>query len=151
MIIEGRKEIWDFQLQMKKALGIDLGEARVGVAISDDLGMLAHPLETIPARSNDYLERIVSIAADRQVESIIVGMPRNMDGSYGPAATKAREFIEKLKSRTPCRVIAWDERLTTVSAQRSLHEAGRNTKKQRPVIDQVAAQIILQGWLDSVG
>jgi putative Holliday junction resolvase len=151
MIIEGRKEMWDFQLQMKKALGIDLGEARVGVAISDDLGMLAHPLETIPARSNDYLERIVSIAAERQVESIIVGMPRNMDGSYGPAAAKAREFIEKLKSQTSCRVISWDERLTTVSAQRSLHEAGRNTKKQRPVIDQVAAQIILQGWLDSVG
>jgi putative Holliday junction resolvase len=151
MIIEGRKEMWDFQLQMKKALGIDLGEARVGVAISDDLGMLAHPLETIPARSIDYLERIVSIAAERQVESIIVGMPRNMDGSYGPAATKAREFIEKLKSQTSCRVISWDERLTTVSAQRSLHEAGRNTKKQRPVIDQVAAQIILQGWLDSVG
>ena len=100
MIIEGKKEIWDFQLQMKKALGIDLGEARVGVAISDDLGMLAHPLETIPARSNDYLERIVSIAADRQVESIIVGMPRNMDGSYGPAATKAREFIEKLTAVT---------------------------------------------------
>lgn len=143
--------MWDFQLQMKKALGIDLGEARVGVAISDDLGMLAHPLETIPARSIDYLERIVSIAAERQVESIIVGMPRNMDGSYGPAATKAREFIEKLKSQTSCRVISWDERLTTVSAQRSLHEAGRNTKKQRPVIDQVAAQIILQGWLDSVG
>ena len=135
---------------MKKALGIDLGEARVGVAVSDDLGMLAHPLETIPVKTSDVKKRILALATERGVQTIIVGMPRNMDGTYGPAATKAKEFIEALKASTDCKVIAWDERLTTVSAQRSLHEAGKNSKKQRQVIDQVAAQIILQGWLDSV-
>jgi putative Holliday junction resolvase len=135
---------------MKKALGIDLGEARVGVAVSDDLGMLAHPLETISVKTSDVKNRILALAAERGAQTIIVGMPRNMDGTYGPAATKAKEFIEALRSSTEIKVIGWDERLTTVSAQRSLHEAGKNTKKQRPIIDQVAAQIILQGWLDSV-
>jgi len=135
---------------MKKALGIDLGEARVGVAVSDDLGMLAHPLETISVKTSDVKHRILALAAERGAQTIIVGMPRNMDGTYGPAATKAKEFIEALRSSTEIKVIGWDERLTTVSAQRSLHEAGKNTKKQRPIIDQVAAQIILQGWLDSV-
>lgn len=135
---------------MKKALGIDLGDARVGVAISDDLGMLAHPLETIAVKTSDVKKRILTLVAERGVQTIVVGMPRNMDGTYGPAATKAKEFIEALRSSTEIKVIAWDERLTTVSAQRSLHEAGKNTKKQRPIIDQVAAQIILQGWLDSV-
>jgi putative Holliday junction resolvase len=135
---------------MKKALGIDLGEARVGVAVSDDLGMLAHPLETISVKTTDVKKRILTLAAERGAQTIIVGMPRNMDGTYGPAATKAKEFIEALRSSTEIKVIGWDERLTTVSAQRSLHEAGKNTKKQRPIIDQVAAQIILQGWLDSV-
>ena len=135
---------------MKKALGIDLGDARVGVAISDDLGMLAHPLETISVKTSDVKNRILALAAERGAQTIVVGMPRNMDGSYGPAATKSKEFIEALRSSTEIKVIAWDERLTTVSAQRSLHEAGKNTKKQRPIIDQVAAQIILQCWLDSV-
>jgi putative Holliday junction resolvase len=135
---------------MKKALGIDLGEARVGVAVSDDLGMLAHPLETISVKTTDVKKRILTLAAERGAQTIIVGMPRNMDGTYGPAATKAKEFIEALRSSTEIKIIGWDERLTTVSAQRSLHEAGKNTKKQRPIIDQVAAQIILQGWLDSV-
>lgn len=135
---------------MKKALGIDLGDARVGVAISDDLGMLAHPLETIHVKSSDVKKRILALAVERGAKTIVVGMPRNMDGSYGAAATKSKEFIEALRSSTEIKVIAWDERLTTVSAQRSLHEAGKNTKKQRPIIDQVAAQIILQCWLDSV-
>jgi putative Holliday junction resolvase len=135
---------------MKKALGIDLGEARVGVAVSDDLGMLAHPLETISVKTTDVKKRILTLAAERGAQTIIVGMPRNMDGTYGPAATKAKDFIEALRSSTEIKIIGWDERLTTVSAQRSLHEAGKNTKKQRPIIDQVAAQIILQGWLDSV-
>ncbi len=135
---------------MKKALGIDLGDARVGVAISDDLGLLAHPLETIHVKSSDVKKRILALAVERGAQTIVVGMPRNMDGSYGAAATKSKEFIEALRSSTEIKVIAWDERLTTVSAQRSLHEAGKNTKKQRPIIDQVAAQIILQCWLDSV-
>ncbi len=134
---------------MNRALGIDLGDARVGVATSDDLGMLAHPLETIQVKSGGVLKRILELAQEKSVATIVVGMPRNMDGTFGPAAEKSREFIEKLKAETTCRVVAWDERLTTVSAQRSLHEAGRKAKEHRAVIDQVAAQILLQSWLDS--
>ena len=135
---------------MNKALGIDLGEARIGLAISDDLGMLAHPLETVPAKERP-MERILEVIAQHKVETIVLGLPRNMDGSYGAAAEKIKVFHEKLKAVVTCKIILWDERLTTVAAQKSLHEAGRNAKKSRAVIDQVAAQMILQGWLDSVG
>lgn len=134
---------------MTRALGIDLGDARVGVAATDDLGMLAHPLETIQVKAGGVMKRILELAKQKNVSAIVVGMPRNMDGTFGPAAQKAREFIETLRAATPCRVVEWDERLTTVSAQRSLHEAGRNSREQRKVIDQVAAQILLQNWLDS--
>ena len=134
---------------MKKALGIDLGDARVGVAVSDDLGMLAHPLETISTQSTNVVKRVLALASERSAETIIVGMPRNMNGSHGPAADKAKAFIEELRRETTLPIVAWDERLSTVSAQRALQEAGRNTRKQKSVIDQVAAQIILQSWLDS--
>ena len=134
---------------MKKVLGIDLGEARVGVAASDDLGMLAHPLETIDARAIDPAKRIVELAAGCGASTIVVGIPRNMDGSRGPAAEKAMAFIEGLKKTTTVRVVGWDERLTTVSAQRALREAGRDARSQKSIIDQVAAQMILQGWLDA--
>lgn len=134
---------------MNRALGIDLGDARVGVAASDDLGMLAHPLETIQVKAGRVLRRVLEIAAERGAQTIVVGMPRNMDGSFGPAAQKSRDFIEALKKETSCRVVPWDERLTTVSAQRSLHEAGKDSRAQKAIIDQVAAQILLQSWLDS--
>ena len=134
---------------MNRSLGIDLGDARVGVAASDDLGMLAHPMETIQVKAGRVIQRILEIAAEKATQTIVVGMPRNMDGSFGPAAQKAREFIDALKLETSCRVVPWDERLTTVSAQRSLHEAGKNARAQKAMIDQVAAQILLQSWLDS--
>jgi putative Holliday junction resolvase len=149
MIVEAIQVMWEFQPQMKKALGIDLGDARVGVAVSDDLGMLAHPLETISTQSTNVVKRVLALASERTVETIIVGMPRNMNGSHGPAADKAKAFIEELRRETTLPIVAWDERLSTVSAQRALQEAGRNTRKQKSVIDQVAAQIILQSWLDS--
>ena len=149
MIVEPIQVMWEFQPQMKKALGIDLGDARVGVAVSDDLGMLAHPLETISTQSTNVVKRVLALAGERTVETIIVGMPRNMNGSHGPAADKAKAFIEELRRETTLPIVAWDERLSTVSAQRALQEAGRNTRKQKSVIDQVAAQIILQSWLDS--
>ncbi|MCK9589422.1 MAG: Holliday junction resolvase RuvX [Terrimicrobiaceae bacterium] len=134
---------------MNRALGIDLGDARVGIAVSDDLGMLAHPMETIPVKEGQVMRRILEITREKGTETIVVGMPRNMDGSFGPAARKAREFIEALKLETSCRVVPWDERLTTVSAQRSLHEAGKKARDQKAMVDQVAAQILLQSWLDS--
>lgn len=143
--------VWDFQLEMenRRVLGIDPGEVRVGVAMSDDLGLLAHPLETIDASRRDPCERITELAAQKQAIAIIVGVPRNMDGSFGPAAEKARALIERLRASVSCQVIPWDERLTTVSAQRALREAGRKAKNQRSVIDQAAAQILLQSWIDA--
>ena len=135
---------------MKRALGIDHGEARIGLAISDDLGMLAHPLETIHLKTvPDPLARIAEIVTRDQIGMIVLGLPRNMNGTYGPASEKVKEFAEKLRAKVPCEIKLWDERLTSVAAQRSLHEAGRNVKNSREVIDQVAAQLILQGWLDS--
>ncbi len=135
---------------MKRALGIDHGDARIGIAISDDLRMLAHPLETIAIKEvADPLARIAAIVERDQIGTIVLGLPRNMDGTYGPAAEKVRAFATQLRSRVGCEVKMWDERLTSVAAQRALHETGRNVRTSRAVIDQVAAQFILQGWLDS--
>src|SRR4026209_1233561 len=104
-----------------RALGVDFGEARIGLAISDQLGMLAHPLETITVqRMSDVIERIAEIVARDAIGTIVLGLPRNMDGTYGSAAEKCRAFAEKLRARLPCPVILWDERLTTVAAQKSL-------------------------------
>jgi len=133
---------------MTRILGIDVGEARIGLALSDDLGMLAHPLETVQVKEGNPLKRVAEVITRDQVETVVIGLPRNMSGSYGPAADKAREFAAKLQTLVPCQVKFWDERLTTVAAQKQLHEAGKNVKKSRAVIDQVAAVLILQGYLD---
>jgi putative pre-16S rRNA nuclease len=136
---------------MKRVLGIDLGRARVGLAISDELGLLAHPLETLPADNvNALTARIASVALEKKVECVVVGLPRNMDGSIGPAANEALAFVEKLRAQLPCPVVTWDERLTTVAANRALRESGRTARQTRGQVDQVAAQMILQGYLDQL-
>jgi len=133
---------------MNRAVGIDFGDARVGVAVSDELGMLAHPLETITVRDTDPVKRVMEIVREKQAGVVVIGLPKNMDGTTGSAAEKARAFADKLRAGG-IDVRMWDERLSTVAAQRNLHEAGRNAKTSRAVIDQAAAQIILQGWLDA--
>jgi putative Holliday junction resolvase len=135
-----------------RVLGIDHGEARIGLALSDDLGMLAHPLETIHVRQvADPMERIAEIVGARAIRVIVVGMPFRIDGSVGTAAEKVRKFIEKLRKRLPdCQFIEVDERLSTVEAQGKLHQAGRTVKNSRSVIDQAAAVTILQDYLHSV-
>ncbi len=132
-----------------RILGIDVGEARIGLALSDELGMLAHPLETVQVKEGKPVQRVAEVIRREKVQTVVIGLPRNMNGTYGPAADKVREFARKLESAVSCTVRFWDERLTTVAAQKSLHEAGKNVKKSRQVIDQVAAQLILQGYLDS--
>ena len=132
----------------RRLLGIDLGRARIGVAVSDELGMLAHPLETIPA-GGDALKRIAQIAQDKNVERVIVGLPRHMNGSVGTGATEALAFAGKLRALVSCEVVTWDERLTTTAANRALRASGRKTRESRAFVDQVAAQMILQGYLDS--
>jgi len=134
---------------MKPVLGVDLGKARTGVALSDDLRMLAHPLETIASPSvNKIAQRVQKIVSERQVDCVVVGLPRQMNGILGPAAQNAQRFVERLRSLVSCDVVTWDERLTTVAAERALREAGRKTRETRDIRDQVAAQIILQGYLD---
>ena len=128
-------------------MAVDLGSARTGIAVSDELGMLAQPWKTLPG-GEASLEAVVSAVEEIKPGRILVGLPRNMDGSYGPAAESAKAFAEKLRARISCPVDLWDERLTTVAAQRSLRESGRKARDQRGVIDQVAAQILLQSWLD---
>jgi len=124
----------------------------VGLALSDDLGMMAHPLETVNVKTvGDLVAYVAGVVQREKVGVVVLGLPRNMDGSHGPAATKTREFGEKLRRKIGgCELVYWDERMTSVAAQRALHETGRNIKKSRPVIDQVAAQMILQGYMDSV-
>ncbi|PYL04577.1 MAG: Holliday junction resolvase RuvX [Verrucomicrobia bacterium] len=134
---------------MNRVLGVDLGQARTGVALSDELRMLAHPLETIENSSAEKVARRVrQIVAEKEVDCVVVGLPRQMNGSLGPAAEKAQQFVEKLRSLISCEVVTWDERLSTVAAERALRDAGRKTRETRGIRDQVAAQIILQSYLD---
>ena len=134
----------------RRILGIDLGKARIGVAVSDELGMLAHPVETVPA-SGDPLKRIAQIVKEKDAERVIVGLPRHMNGTVGIGATEALAFAEKLRGQVSCEVVTWDERLTTTAANRALRASGRKTRDSRAFVDQVAAQMILQGYLDSLG
>jgi len=134
-----------------KALGIDHGDKRIGVAVSDDLGMLAHPLEYILAEPYEgFLKRLKTILAKRQIEQIVVGMPRNMDGSYGPQALKVQDFMAALKKSVVMPIQSWDERLTSVSAMKNLREAGVNAKKAKAKVDASAAAVMLQAYLDSL-
>jgi putative Holliday junction resolvase len=134
---------------VKPVLGVDLGGARTGIALSDDLRMLAHPLETIESASaRTVAQRVQKIVAEKQVDCVVVGLPRQMNGSLGPAAKNAQSFVETLRSIVSCEVVTWDERLSTVAAERALREAGKKTRETRGIRDQVAAQIILQGYLD---
>ncbi len=133
---------------MNPILALDFGRARIGVAISDELQLLAHPLETIQANER-ATSRVVELVRERNVEHVVVGIPKRMNGQIGTAATEALEFVEKLRAVLPCPVVTWDERLTTVAAHRALRDAGKKTRHTRGYIDQVAAQMILQSYLDS--
>ncbi len=135
---------------MPRILAIDHGEARIGLALSDELGMLAHPLETIHVAKNEPIARIAEIVENRGISTIVLGMPFRLDGSEGAAAAKVREFRENLASRLPnAEILEIDERLSTVTAQGQLQAAGRKSREMRGVIDQAAAVVILQDFLDS--
>ncbi len=135
-----------------RILGIDHGDARIGLALSDELGMLAHPLDTLDGRDKfkAIARKLADLIAAKKIERIVIGLPRNMNGTYGPAADKIRDFTEKLRPLIAIPIVLWDERMTTQQAQRNLHEAGRTVKNSRQVIDQAAAVIILQSYLDSI-
>jgi len=132
---------------MNPILAIDFGRARIGAAISDELQLLAHPLETIAANERS-IPRITEIVRERKVDHVVVGIPRQLSGKIGAAASETLDFVDKLRAILPCPVVTWDERLTTVAAHRALREAGKKTRATRDYVDQVAAQMILQGYLD---
>src|SRR5215831_8072660 len=132
---------------MNPILGLDFGKARIGVAISDELQLLAHPLETIPTKERPE-SRVAKIVRDKNVDHVVTGIPRQMNGQIGSAATEVLNFVEKLRAILPCPVITWDERLTTAAAHRALRDAGKKTRQTRGYVDQVAAQMILQSYLD---
>jgi putative Holliday junction resolvase len=132
---------------MNPILALDFGRARIGVAISDELQLLAHPLETIPTTERPE-SRLAEIVRSKNVDHVVAGIPRQMNGQMGIAATEVLDFVEKLRAILPCPVVTWDERLTTAAAHRALRDAGKKTRHTRGYVDQVAAQMILQNYLD---
>ena len=130
------------------ALGIDHGDARIGIAATDDFGILAHPVETIDCKKLDAIERIAQLVQLRGIRTLVVGLPLRMDGSEGDAAAKVRAFASQLHERVGTVPLVFvDEALTTSSAAAKLREAGRNARKQKAVIDQAAAVEILNLWM----
>jgi putative Holliday junction resolvase len=130
-------------------LGIDPGDARIGVARSDPGGILATPVETVPRGDGD-LERIRTLAEEHGAEVVYVGLPRSLRGGEGPAAGKVREFAQELAARlAPRQLRLVDERLSTVTAEAVLRDRGKKGRKRRAVVDQAAAVVILQGAIDT--
>jgi putative holliday junction resolvase len=133
-----------------RILAIDHGTKRMGIALSDPMGILAQPLEAIPAEPfAQFLNRLKRIVQEKEVELVLVGLPRNMDGSYGPAALKVQEFISVLKEAIALPIETWDERLTSTQANRFLIQADVRRSDRRAKVDKTAAAILLQSYLDN--
>jgi len=134
-----------------RVLALDHGTKRIGVAVSDEMKMIASPLEYIPAESfAGFLARLKEIIREKEVELILIGMPRNMDGSYGPAALKVQEFVAVLKDAITIPIKTLDERLTTVQAQRFLIQGNVRREKRKEKVDKTAAAVLLQSYLDNL-
>ena len=136
-----------------RIMGLDYGTKTVGVAVSDPLGITAQAVETIERKAENKLRqtlaRIETLAKEYEVEKFVLGLPKHMNNDIGERAEKSMEFGEMLRRRTGIEVIMWDERLTTVSAERTLIEAGVRRENRNQFIDQIAAVFILQSYLDS--
>lgn len=136
-----------------RILGLDYGSKTVGTALSDALGITAQPFETIVRKDENKLRqtlaRIETIIREQEVSRIVLGMPKNMNNTIGDRAEKTLAFKEMLERRTGLEVVLWDERLTTVAAERVLQESGVRRENRKEYIDRIAAAFILQGYLDS--
>jgi putative Holliday junction resolvase len=142
----------DVRRPIGRVCAVDLGKARVGVALSDELGLLAHPRPALDgANRKALLAALAALAEAEGVERFVVGMPIEMAGGHGAAAERAHRFASALASATGREVELVDERLTTVEASRRLSEAGKGRKTQRATIDSAAAAVLLQAWLDARG
>jgi putative Holliday junction resolvase len=135
-----------------RILGLDFGSKTVGVAVSDELLLTAQGVEIVrrqsPGKLRQTLARIESLAAEYQVERIVLGYPRNMNNTEGERCEKTKEFRDMLERRTGLSVVLWDERLTTVAADNYMMEAGIRREKRKDYVDEIAAVFILQGYLD---
>lgn len=136
-----------------RILGIDLGDKKIGLAVSDPMGWTAQGLGVINSNgsADADIKKIKEYVEQYEVEKIIVGLPLNMDGSYGPRAEKAKAFADRMEKKLKVTVEMTDERLTTVAAEKLLIEADISRTKRRKVIDKMAAALILQGYLDTKG
>lgn len=134
-----------------RILAIDHGTTRMGVAVSDPMKMIAQPLEMVPAEPFPaFLTRLKELIREQEVELILVGMPRNMNGSYGESAARVREFITVLRESVTVPLQTWDERLTSALAERYLREGNVRGPKRREKVDKTAAALLLQSYLDSL-
>lgn len=129
-----------------RILGLDIGTKRIGVAITDELGIIAQPLETVDATN---IQRIMDLIEEYKVGELVVGLPLNMDGSQGPKAKEVIALVDSLKKKLSIPVKMWDERLTTIEVERHLISADVSRKKRKKSIDKLAAQLILRSYLDS--
>ena len=149
MMINDSKQFREIIPLKNSILGIDLGKKRTGIAVSDINQKIASPLKVIEnMKFNEILNILEKIVTERNICAIIVGDPINMDGSIGPKSQSSRSFIKNLSKELDIPILLWDERLTTVSAERSLLEADISRKKRQQIIDKIAASIILQNFLD---
>ena len=134
-----------------RILALDHGTKRIGVAVSDEMKIIASPLEYISTEPfASFLVRLKEIIREKEVEFILIGMPRNMDGSYGPAALKVQEFVAVLKDALTIPIKTLDERLTTVQAQKFLIQGGVRRDKRKEKVDKTAAALLLQSYLDGL-
>ena len=136
-------------MNYKRILCLDLGDTRIGLAVSDLLGITAQGCGVLISNGEEKdIENIRKLAIEKDAGLIVVGFPINMDGTKGAKAQKIESFFLKMKDEMPCECVLWDERLTTKQAERFIEEAGYNWKKKREIIDEMAAQLILQSYLD---
>lgn len=131
-----------------KVLGLDIGSKRIGVAASDPLGITAQGLFTIEREKEDVLKKLRDIVLKEEIKEIVVGLPLNMNGSCGPQARGAIAFADKLKEKFDIPVKLWDERMSTIEVERVMIEAGTSRNKRKKKIDKLAAQVVLQSYLN---
>ena len=137
-------------MAMARTAGLDVGERTIGIAVSDLLGITAQGLDTIRRNNTEAdLEHVINIIKDYDVNLVVIGLPKNMNNTLGPSADRAREFGDELAKKIDIEIKYWDERLTTVSAQRTLLEGDVSRKKRKQLVDKVAAVMILQNYMDS--
>jgi putative Holliday junction resolvase len=134
-----------------RILALDHGTKRIGVAVSDETKTIAQPLEYIPAEPfADFLKRLKELLIQKEIDLVLIGLPRNMDGSYGPAAQKVETFVAVLRTAITIPVKTWDERLTSTMANRILIQGNVRRDKRKEKVDKMAAAILLQSYLDGI-